>query len=91
MKMKELDVNKTALVVGSFMGLMHLLWALVVLLGFAQTWLDFIFSLHFLNNPYTVTGFDLMRALMLVLVTFIVGYAGGFIFAYVWNMLLKKK
>ncbi len=89
--MKELDSNKTALIVGSFAGLVHLLWAVVVMLGFAQGWLDFIFSLHFLNNPYTVNSFEVTRAVMLVVVTFVCGYIGGWVFAWLWNSLLKAK
>ncbi len=89
--MKELDTNKTALIVGSFAGFMHLVWSAVVMLGFAQTWLDFILSLHFLNNPYTVNSFDITKAVMLVLVTFVVGYVVGWVFAYIWNILLKGK
>lgn len=73
------------------MGLMHLLWSLVVAFGFAQGLMDFIFSIHFLNNPYIVNSFDVTLAAILVVVTFIVGYAGGWIFAYMWNMLLKGK
>lgn len=90
-KVKELDTSKTALIFGTFAGFMHLVWSLVVALGFAQVWLDFILSLHFLNNPYTVANFDLTKALTLVLVTFVVGYVVGWVFAYIWNMLLKKK
>lgn len=89
--MKELDTAKTALIVGTFVGLMHLVWALMVAFGFAQAWMDFVLSLHFVNNPYTVASFDVTKALMLVVVTFAVGYLGGWIFAYLWNMLLKKK
>lgn len=89
--MKELDVNKTALTVGSFMGLMHLLWSVVVALGFAQGLMDFVFSLHFLNNPYTVNNFDVTLAAMLVVMTFVVGFLGGWIFARMWNMMMKRK
>ena len=88
--MKELDTGKTALIVGSFAGLMHLVWSAVVALGFGQVWLDFILNLHFLNNPFTVSTFDVTRAVLLVVVTFAVGYAVGWVFATIWNKLLKK-
>lgn len=89
--MKELDKNTTGLILGTFAGLVHLLWAAIVGLGFGQTLLDFIYSMHFLNNPFTVASFDLVRAATLVVVTFVCGYLAGWVFAAVWNTLLKKK
>lgn len=89
--MKELDKNTTGLILGTFAGLVHLLWAVIVGFGFGQVLLDFIYSMHFLNNPFSVSSFDVVRAVMLVVVTFVVGYVGGWVFAAVWNTLLEKK
>ena len=86
----KLDPQKTGLGLGSLFGLLHLLWALMVGLGFAQECMDWIFSLHFLDNPYTVQTFDIMTALILVVVTSIVGFVVGFVFATLWNYWQKK-
>ncbi len=88
--MKKLSEHQAGIALGAFMGLMHAGWALVVYLGFAQTWLDFIFGLHFLNNPIVVGSFDVQKAVMLVVVTAGVGYAVGFVFAKVWNLVMAK-
>lgn len=89
--MKELNRNHFGLIIGSVIGLWHIIWSLLVLLGLAQTLIGWIFWLHFLNNPYQVEPFEFTRAVILVVVTFVVGYAVGWISAYLWNMLINKK
>lgn len=88
--MKKLSEHQTGLALGAFVGLAHAVWALVVSLGFAQTWLDFVLGLHFLENPFVVSAFDLTKAVMLVAVTAGVGYVAGFVFAKVWNLVMTK-
>jgi len=88
--MKKLSEYQTGLVLGAFFGLAHAVWAFVVYLGFAQTWLDFVLDLHFLENPFIVSAFDMQKAVMLVAVTAIVGYVAGFVFANVWNLVMTK-
>ena len=81
----KLNPNKVALTLGVFAGGVHLGWSILVALGLAQPLLDFIFGLHMIANPYQVTGFDITKAGMLVVITFLVGYGVGYIFANVWN------
>lgn len=88
--MKKLSEHQTGLAFGVFLGLMHTGWALVVSLGLAQTWLDFILGLHFLENPFIVAAFDMQKAVTLVAVTAGVGYVTGFVFAKVWNLVMTK-
>lgn len=85
----KLNPHKTGLALGAFAGLIHLLWAIFVALGFAQTLIGFILSIHFLNNPYQVQSFDPITALILIVVTTGVGYLVGKIFAMVWNKVQK--
>lgn len=86
----KLDPRKTGLGLGSLAGLIHLIWSLIVALGMAQGWMDWIFSLHFLDNPFTVGSFDIVTAVTLIVVTSIVGFAVGFMFANIWNYWQKK-
>ena len=79
-----MNKNKVALVLGSFAGLFHIVWGLLIAFGLAQGLLDFIYNLHSLNNPFTVMPFDLMRTIGLVVMTFIVGYVVGYVFAMLW-------
>ena len=64
----KLNAASVGLGVGAFAGLVHLVWALLVAAGYAQGWLDWIFNLHFLDNPFMVDVFDLGRATTLVVV-----------------------
>lgn len=86
-----LDKNKVGLSLGTSMGLLHAVWALMVALGLAQVFMDWIYSLHFLNNPFLISGFNLVTAVMLVIVTFIFGYIFGWVFAKVWNWAIKRR
>jgi len=89
----KLNKNKVALALGLFVGLVHLVWAILVLLipGSLQAFLNWIYGVHFLNNPFFITGFNLVNAIFLVLATFAVGYVYGWVFAEVWNWVQKKK
>ncbi|MFA5791451.1 MAG: hypothetical protein WC884_00215 [Candidatus Paceibacterota bacterium] len=80
-----MNKNKVALVVGSFVGLVHLVWGIAIAFGFAQPWINFVFNIHSLNNPFTLMSFDFMRSIGLIIVTFLVGYVVGYVFATIWN------
>ncbi|TAK05604.1 hypothetical protein EPO33_00435 [Patescibacteria group bacterium] len=89
--MNTLNVQKCGLIFGSFLGLWHLVWSLLVLLGLAQPFLDFIFRLHMITPPYTVLPFNLGSAIGLVVVTFLFGYVVGWVLAMIWNTVVKMK
>ncbi len=86
----KLNEHKTALTLGAFAGVVHIFWSLLVAVGLAQTFIDWAHWLHFVNNPLKIRQFDIATALMLVVITSLIGYAVGFVFANVWNFLHKK-
>jgi hypothetical protein len=81
------NLNKVGLVIGALIGGWHGLWALLVLLGWAQPLMDFVFWAHMINPVYVVKAFDPKAAATLVVITFIMGYAFGFVGALLWNKL----
>ncbi len=89
--MVKIKGHKPALVVGLFVAAMHAIWALAVAVGIGQTFLNWIYPLHFLNSLYSVMGFDILTALMLVVVAFISSYVSTWLFVWLWNVVKMKK
>jgi hypothetical protein len=83
--------NKAGLVLGSFIGLIHLIWSILVAAGWAQPLADFIYGMHFLNNPFHVKQFEIVTAVELVVITFVVGYVAGNVLALLWQKFHDKK
>ncbi len=83
--MNKLNINKAGLVLGSLLGLLHACWSLLIAIGWAQPLIDFIFRVHMIEPVFTVSSFDFGTAATLVVVTFVIGYVVGSLFAYLWN------
>ena len=79
--------NKVALGIGTLIGSWHVAWSLLVLIGWAQPILDFIFWAHMIKTVYFVKPFDPMAAITLIVITAVIGYAFGFLGAVLWNRL----
>jgi ABC-type microcin C transport system permease subunit YejE len=90
---EKLNSNQIGLIFGIFLALIHTLWALLVAVipGTLQEFLDWVFALHFLKPIYVITSFDFINAILLVVLTFVVGYALGWVFAAIWNWIRKGK
>lgn len=89
--MKKLDAHQAGMALGTLFGLLHGFWSALVFLGLAKPLLDFIYSIHFLSNPFVVARFSLSSAVILVIFTTAVGYVFGGIFAWIWNWLHGRK
>ena len=82
--------NKVGLVVGALIGSWHLVWSLLVLIGWAQPIIDFIFWAHMIKPVYFVKPFDPVAAVSLIVVTAVIGYVFGFLGAVIWNKLHRQ-
>lgn len=76
---------KAGLALGGTIAAWHLLWSLIVAVGWGQFVIDWIFRLHFITPPYTVGQFSFALAAGLIVVTFIIGYVIGWAFSVIWN------
>jgi len=85
--MEELNKNKVGLILGFLFAMLHFIWSVFVLVfpSGLQKFLDWIFKLHFLNPIYILNQFSFGNAIILIIMTFIVGYIIGWIFAILWN------
>lgn len=80
-----IDTNKTGLVFGVFFSGIHIIWSALVLVGWAQPVVNFVFWAHMVNSSPVVMPFDIMAATTLVAITALLGYFVGCIVAIVWN------
>jgi len=83
--MDAVKPNKTGLVFGAFVGGWHVLWVVLVALGWAQPVLNFVFWIHLLKAPFTVEAFNVGIAVLLILVSTAIGYLVGYILGVLWN------
>ena len=90
MKGNKVAPHTVGLALGGFAAIWHAVWALFVYAELAQGFLDWIFGLHFIENPFVVGVFNIGTAMTLVLVTFVFGYAVGWVLGSVWNWARKK-
>lgn len=85
--MNHLNPKKTGLAVGKLVGGLHLVWAVLVALGWAQTLVNFSMWAHMVSVPVVVKAFDLSAAVTVVIVATFVGFFIGYVFAKIWNWL----
>jgi hypothetical protein len=63
----------------------HLIWSVLVAVGWAQLVLDFVFWAHFIKPVYAIEPFEPIRAIALLALTAAVGFLLGLCAALVWN------
>ena len=84
--MNQVSSHKVGLVLGGMFAILHVVWALMVFIGIAKPFFDWILGLHFLNFQYSVNPFAFFNALILVIVTGIIGYIVGYVCGWLWNL-----
>jgi hypothetical protein len=89
---ETMKTNK--IVVGVVFGIVgavwHLFWSFLVWIGWAQSFIDFIFTLHFIIPPFKIAAFDFITATLLITVVLILWFGLGIITAAVWNMVHRE-
>lgn len=86
----QVDPFRLGLIFGLVLAFFHAAWAGLVAIGWAQPLLDFIFWAHFITPPYQVERFDLLRPLILVVMTFVTGFGLGLLGGWLWNRLASR-
>ncbi len=80
---------QTGLIAGLCLSSLHLSWIVLILLGWAQPLMDFIFKLHMLNSPFQVQPFSIGLAVSLVIITFVIGAFYGLVFVLIKSLMAK--
>ena len=83
--------NKVGFVTGALTGGWHVVWSLLVLLGWAQPIIDFIFWAHMIRSIYVVKAFDPTAALTLIVLSSLIGYGIGYLGSALWNNVHPNK
>jgi hypothetical protein len=78
------------LVVAASIGGWHFVWSVLVLIGWAQPIIDFIFWAHMIKPVYFVKPFDSGAAVALIVITSVIGYIFGLLGAAIWNGLHRR-
>ena len=73
---------QAGLVWGLSLSSIHLIWLILILLGWAQPLMEFVFKLHMLNSPFQVQPFNWTFAVGLLFLTFTVGALSGILFTF---------
>ena len=85
--MNHLNPKKVGLAVGKLVGGVHLVWSILVLLGWAQALVNFSLWAHMVSVPVVVEQFNLTAAVTVILVATAIGFVLGYVFAKIWNWL----
>lgn len=85
--MRHISIAKTAMAVGTVFAAWHTMWVVLVGVGWATAFLNFILELHFLKIDFQLAPYSAFTALSLIAITFCLGALMGAIFAVVWNWL----
>ena len=87
--MEIINKHKTGLTFGFLVSFLHLAWSILVALGLAQAWLNFVLNMHMISAPIVIMPFNLVKAVVLIVITFVVGYVFGWLMAFFWNKVIK--
>ena len=88
--MNHIRPHSLGLAFGIFLGFFHAVWSLMVLFGVAQKFMNFIFKVHMITPAYKIAAFNWGYALVLIVVTAVIGYVFGWVLGYIWNRYAVK-
>lgn len=82
----ELNSRKVSLTMAILFAILHTVGVLAILSGAV----DYLMKVHFLTKSYIVLPFDIGTFLLGVAGAFVVGYAVGWLFTWIYNSVNRK-
>ena len=79
--------HKLGLTVGLFLALVHLVWSICVAIipNALHKFVIWVLALHHIMIPVSIAPFNIVNAIILVILTFIIGYVFGWVLGALWN------
>ena len=71
-----------------FAGLVHMVWIILVWIGVAQPWMDFVYGMHAIQLDgavMTVQSMPILGALFLLAIALVIGYVVGWVIGALWE------
>ncbi len=84
------NTHKLGLTLGGFAGIIHIVWVLLVGLGWAGPLLAFIYRIHFIDFSFAIAEFSFGNAITVIVLASLVGYVSGNIVGLLWNFIGKE-
>ena len=81
----QTNTHNAGLVGAIMLGGFHILWSVLILLGWAQPLVNFSMWAHMVKSGPVFGPFDAVAALTVIVIASCIGYAVGFIISTVWN------
>lgn len=85
-----IQAPKLGLVVGSVAAAWHIVWSVLAAADLAQPLIDWMQKLHFMEPSMVLNAFDPGKAIVLIVIAFLIGYVTGWFAGTVWNTVAKK-
>jgi hypothetical protein len=86
---KKMTMLRSSLLGGLCLAGFHAFWVLLIFVGWAQTFIDFVLELHMMAFPLTLEPFQLFVALKSVAFAFLVGCFYGLIIYMVGKLVFR--
>ena len=87
----HINPAKVAITLGAFLGGGYVIWSIFVALGWAQALVDFKLWVHMVSVPVVVKAFDLSAVATLIIISTVIGYIVGYVFALIWNRMHHER
>lgn len=85
-----LNPKHTALTLGAFSTIIHLIWFVLVAMGAGKGIMEWFHARHFFDVSFQILPFDIFTAIYSLVTAFVITAMAGWLFAVIWNYVARK-